>query len=126
GDPRAGDLLHRRTPAHRGRQLAVVPRARRDRAVRQQAPPLPVHPSVRTSPGSPVTATDRALSMVHAAARAASEKLAEDILAFDVSDQLFITDAFLLCSAPNDRQVQIGRASCRERGSGWAAPGSGR
>src|SRR5690606_39525606 len=83
-------------------------------------------PSVRTSPGSPVTATDRALSMVHAAARAASEKLAEDILAFDVSDQLFITDAFLLCSAPNDRQVQIGRASCRERGSGWAAPGSGR
>jgi len=53
-----------------------------------------------------VTATDRALSMVHAAARAASEKLAEDILAFDVSDQLFITDAFLLCSAPNDRQVR--------------------
>lgn len=53
-----------------------------------------------------MTATDRALSMVHAAARAASEKLAEDILAFDVSDQLFITDAFLLCSAPNDRQVR--------------------
>lgn len=53
-----------------------------------------------------MTATDRALSMVHAAARAASEKLADDILAFDVSDQLFITDAFLLCSAPNDRQVR--------------------
>jgi ribosome-associated protein len=41
-----------------------------------------------------------------AAAEAASDKLAEDILAFDVSDQLVITDAFLLCSAPNDRQVR--------------------
>jgi ribosome-associated protein len=53
-----------------------------------------------------VTATDRALELVHAAARAASAKLAEDILAFDVSEQLFITDCFLLCSAPNDRQVR--------------------
>lgn len=39
------------------------------------------------------------------AAEAAADKLAEHVVAFDVSDQLAITDAFLLCSAPNDRQV---------------------
>jgi ribosome-associated protein len=43
---------------------------------------------------------------VRNAAHAASDKLAEDILAFDVSEQLVITDAFLLCSASNDRQVK--------------------
>jgi ribosome-associated protein len=53
-----------------------------------------------------MTATDQAVELVHTAARAASDKLAEDILAFDVSDQLVITDAFLLCSAGNDRQVR--------------------
>jgi ribosome-associated protein len=53
-----------------------------------------------------VTATDQAVDLVHTAARAASDKLAEDILAFDVSDQLVITDAFVLCSAGNDRQVR--------------------
>lgn len=49
--------------------------------------------------------TDRAHQLVVAAAEAASDKLAEEILAFDVSQQLAITDAFLLCSATNDRQV---------------------
>jgi ribosome-associated protein len=53
-----------------------------------------------------VTATDHALELVRAAAEAASDKLAENIIAFDVSEQLVITDAFLLCSAPNDRQVR--------------------
>ena len=53
-----------------------------------------------------MTATDRALELVRAAAQAASDKLAENIIAFDVSDQLVITDAFVLCSAPNDRQVK--------------------
>ena len=53
-----------------------------------------------------MTATDHALELVRAAAQAASDKLAEHIMAFDVSDQLVITDAFLLCSAPNDRQVK--------------------
>ena len=53
-----------------------------------------------------MTATDRALELVRAAAQAASDKLAENIIAFDVSDQLVITDAFLLCSAANDRQVK--------------------
>jgi ribosome-associated protein len=53
-----------------------------------------------------VTATARAVDLVTAAAAAASDKLASDVLAYDVSDQLAITDAFLLCSAPNDRQVK--------------------
>ena len=53
-----------------------------------------------------MTATDHALELVHAAARAASDKLASNIIAFDVSEQLAITDAFLLASATNDRQVK--------------------
>jgi ribosome-associated protein len=53
-----------------------------------------------------VTATDRAVELVEIAATAAAEKLASDIIAYDVSDQLVITDAFLLCSASNDRQVK--------------------
>jgi ribosome-associated protein len=53
-----------------------------------------------------MTATERALELVRTAAQAASDKLAENIVAFDVSEQLVITDAFVLCSAPNDRQVR--------------------
>jgi ribosome-associated protein len=53
-----------------------------------------------------VTATDQAVELVRIAAQAASDKLADGIVAYDVSDQLIITDAFLLCSAPNDRQVR--------------------
>ena len=53
-----------------------------------------------------MTATDHAVELVHAAARAASDKLAQQIIAFDVSEQLAITDAFLLASATNDRQVK--------------------
>ena len=52
-----------------------------------------------------MTATDHAVSLVHTAARAASEKLAQQVVAFDVSEQLAITDAFLLASATNERQV---------------------
>ena len=53
-----------------------------------------------------MTATERAIELVHTAARAASDKLAANIIAFDVSDQLVITDAFVLCSAGNERQVK--------------------
>jgi ribosome-associated protein len=53
-----------------------------------------------------MTATDRAIELVHTAARAASDKLASAIVAFDVSEQLVITDAFVLCSASNERQVK--------------------
>ena len=53
-----------------------------------------------------MTASAHALELTIAAAEAASEKLAEDIVALDVSETLVITDVFLLCSAPNDRQVK--------------------
>jgi ribosome-associated protein len=53
-----------------------------------------------------VTATARAVELTRIAAEAAAEKLAADIIAYDVSEQLVITDVFLLCSAANDRQVQ--------------------
>ncbi len=53
-----------------------------------------------------MTASSRAVELAVAAAEAASDKLAEDVLAFDVSDQLVITDIFVLCSAANDRQVK--------------------
>jgi ribosome-associated protein len=53
-----------------------------------------------------LTATERAVELVEIAAVAAADKLATDIIAYDVSDQLVITDAFLLCSASNDRQVR--------------------
>jgi ribosome-associated protein len=53
-----------------------------------------------------VTASDRATELAIAAALAAADKLATDVVALDVSDQLVITDVFLLASAPNDRQVR--------------------
>ena len=53
-----------------------------------------------------MTATDHAVELIREAAQAASDKLAENIIAFDVSDQLVITDAFVLCSASNERQVK--------------------
>ncbi|MET9698597.1 ribosome silencing factor [Streptomyces sp. NPDC006529] len=53
-----------------------------------------------------MTATDRSIELITAAAQAAADRLAHDIIAYDVSDVLSITDAFLLASAPNDRQVK--------------------
>ncbi|MET8139696.1 ribosome silencing factor [Sphaerisporangium sp. NPDC005288] len=53
-----------------------------------------------------MTASERSRQLVQLAAEAAAEKLADDIIAYDVSDQLVITDAFVLCSASNDRQVR--------------------
>ena len=52
-----------------------------------------------------MTASPDALALVAVAARAAADKLADNIVAFDVSEQLVITDAFVICSAANDRQV---------------------
>ncbi len=53
-----------------------------------------------------MTATPRAVELIEIAAMAAADKLATDIIAYDVSEQLVISDAFLLCSAANDRQVK--------------------
>jgi ribosome-associated protein len=52
-----------------------------------------------------VTASDRARELAVVAAEAASDKLATDVVAIDVSEQLVITDVFVVASAPNDRQV---------------------
>ena len=53
-----------------------------------------------------MTATDRARELAIAAAQAASDKVADDIVAYDVSDVFVITDAFVLASANSDRQVR--------------------
>jgi ribosome-associated protein len=53
-----------------------------------------------------VSASPRAIELANLAALAAADKLASDVVALDVSDQLVITDIFLLASAPSDRQVR--------------------
>jgi ribosome-associated protein len=52
-----------------------------------------------------VTATEEAVRMATIAARAAADKLADEVVVIDVSDQLVITDCFVIASASNDRQV---------------------
>jgi ribosome-associated protein len=50
-------------------------------------------------------ASERSLELALAAAQAAADKKAENIVIVDVSDELVITDVFLIASAPNERQV---------------------
>ncbi len=50
-------------------------------------------------------ASERALELALTAAQAAADKKAENIAILDVADQLVLTDAFLLASAPNERHV---------------------
>ncbi|MCW2803578.1 MAG: ribosome-associated protein [Propionibacteriaceae bacterium] len=52
-----------------------------------------------------MSATDRALDLTQAAAAAAADKLGSDLIAYDVSEQLAITDVFLVVTASNERQV---------------------
>ncbi|TFI44961.1 ribosome silencing factor [Rhodococcus sp. 1R11] len=52
-----------------------------------------------------MTATAEAAEMARIAALAADDKLASDVVILDVSDQLYITDCFVIASAPNERQV---------------------
>ncbi len=52
-----------------------------------------------------VTAQPAAVEAALAAAQAAADKQARDIVVLDVSEQLVITDCFVICSAPNERQV---------------------
>jgi ribosome-associated protein len=56
-------------------------------------------------PESPVTATPRSVELALVAAQAAADKIARDVVILDVSDRLVITDCFVVCSAPNERQV---------------------
>ena len=50
-------------------------------------------------------ATERAIELAVAAARAAADRRAEEIIALDVSEQLVLTDVFLIASGSNERQV---------------------
>jgi ribosome-associated protein len=53
-----------------------------------------------------LTASLRSIELAQAAVTAAADKLATDLLILDVSEQLVITDCFVLAAAPNDRQVK--------------------
>jgi len=53
-----------------------------------------------------VPATDHAVALTLAAARAAARKKADNIIAIDVSERLALTDVFLILSGDNDRQVR--------------------
>lgn len=52
-----------------------------------------------------MTATERAVELTIAAARAASDRKAQEIIALDVSSQLVLTDVFVIASGTNERQV---------------------
>ncbi|GAA0271511.1 ribosome silencing factor [Cryptosporangium japonicum] len=65
--------------------------------------------------------SDRANELALAAAQAASDKLATDIVVLDVSEQLVITDAFVIASAPNERQVSAIVDAVEERLLGLGA-----
>lgn len=76
-----------------------------------------------------MTASTEALDMARVAAKAADEKLASDVVVLDVSEQLVITDCFVIASAPNERQVnaivdnvedrlrEVGRKPVRREGT---------
>ncbi|GAB3284982.1 ribosome silencing factor [Sinomonas notoginsengisoli] len=52
-----------------------------------------------------MSATETAIELARTAAKAAADKLAENIVAVDVSDRLAITDIFVIASADTERQV---------------------
>lgn len=53
-----------------------------------------------------MTAHEESVRLITLAARAAADKLATDIRAYDVSEIVGITDAYLLATGKNDRQVK--------------------
>jgi ribosome-associated protein len=53
-----------------------------------------------------MTATEQATELAQVAARAASDKLATDIVLIDVSERLAITDVFVIATGNNERQVE--------------------
>ncbi|NUL60727.1 ribosome silencing factor [Brevibacterium luteolum] len=52
-----------------------------------------------------MTATDHAIALARTAGQAAADKLGTDIVALDVSEQLYLTDIFLIASVSNERQA---------------------
>lgn len=53
-----------------------------------------------------MSATEAAVELAQAAAHAAGDKLATDIVLIDVSDRLAITDVFVIATGNNERQVE--------------------
>ncbi len=53
-----------------------------------------------------MTASARSVELAEVAVSAAADKLATDLAIIDVSEQLAITDCFVLAAAPNARQVK--------------------
>ena len=68
-----------------------------------------------------MTASDRSIELAQAAASAAADKLATDLSIVDVSEQLVITDCFVLASAANERQVKSVVDAVEERLLGMGA-----
>ncbi len=68
-----------------------------------------------------MSASEHARALALTAANAAAGKKAHDITLLDVSEQLVITDCFVIASAPNERQVQAIVDAVEER---MAAAGS--
>jgi ribosome-associated protein len=62
-----------------------------------------------------VTASARSVELAEAAVSAAADKLATDLAIIDVSEQLVITDCFVLAAAPNERQVKAVVDAIEER-----------
>jgi ribosome-associated protein len=52
-----------------------------------------------------VTATASSITIARTAAKAAADKIAQDIVGLDVSERLALADVFLIASAPSERQV---------------------
>ncbi|MDO4664813.1 MAG: ribosome silencing factor [Actinomycetaceae bacterium] len=53
-----------------------------------------------------MSVSEDVLRSVHVAAKAAADKLADDIVAIDVTGRLPFADAFLIASADTDRQLR--------------------
>ncbi len=68
-----------------------------------------------------MSVSEHARALALTAANAAAGKKAHDITLLDVSEQLVITDCFVIASAPNERQVQAIVDAVEER---MAAAGS--
>lgn len=62
-----------------------------------------------------MTATDTARELALAAAHAAADKLATDIVLIDVSERLVITDVFVIATGSNERQVEAIVEAVEER-----------
>ena len=52
-----------------------------------------------------MAASERAIHLTQVAARAAADKQATDLVAFDVSERLALTDVFLIATGGNERLI---------------------